>query len=63
MNYKYDLNEIVYVRHLVDAEAKVVDKICKSNINFYQVKVLENKYKDKLLWFAEHEIYKDREGW
>lgn len=58
MNYKYSLNEIVYVKHIVDSEAEVVDQISKPGVKLYQLKISTGKYKDKLFWFAEHEVHK-----
>lgn len=58
MNYKFDVDEIVQIKSIISCEAKIVDRLSKQEINLYQIEVLEGDHKGKLLWFAEHEIYK-----
>jgi len=58
MNYKFDVSEIVQIKSIISAEAKVVDKLNTPDTNLYQVKILNGDHENKLLWFAEHEVYK-----
>lgn len=59
MSYKYDVGEIVHVRSIISAEAKVVDRLCKQGISLYQVQILDGAHESKLLWFAENEVYEN----
>lgn len=56
MIYKYNLNQIVQVNSIVKSQGKIVNRLSKQDINLYQVKVLEGEHREKLLWFAEHEL-------
>lgn len=55
MEYKYNIGDKVQVNSIIQAKAKVIDRLQK-DINLYQVEILEDKYKGKQLWFSEHEI-------
>lgn len=58
MKYKFDVDEIVQIKSIISAKAKIVDRLSKSEINLYQIQVLDGEHKSKLLWFAEHEVHK-----
>lgn len=59
MSFKYDVGEIVQIKSIISAEAKVVDKLSKPGVNLYQVQILLGDHEGKLLWFAEHEVNKN----
>lgn len=56
MDYKYNLGQKVKVNSIVKVLAEITDRLSKPGINLYQVEILEGKYKEKRLWFAEHEL-------
>lgn len=55
MEYKYNIGQQVQVNSIIQAKAKVTDRLQK-DINLYQVEILEDKYKGKQLWFSEPEL-------
>lgn len=55
---KHSLQEIIQIKSIIQEDAIVVDMISKQNIIIYQVKVVNGVHKDKLFWFAEHEVCK-----
>ncbi len=56
MSYKYSLGSFVFIKTIIGANFKIIDRLSKPELNLYQVKVFEGKYKGKKLRFAEHEI-------
>ena len=58
MKYCLNINDIVEVNSIIKSQSRIVDRLKKETC-LYQVEILEGKYKNQQLWFAEAEIKKD----